>query len=152
MLYHQWRDRWNLDHLVTQRLKVVSLPQGAAAAAGIRVVIHHLADTLDRQQFRLTAGMTLLAAPLGATAFAAFGRLKSLRKNSLRGRAFPLAELIGSVSLLDFRVSAVQAARWSRFGPVLALPRALFGHTSGHPSVHAVAVAGFSRLPRRIRL
>jgi hypothetical protein len=25
MLDHQWCDRWNLDHLVTQRLKVISL-------------------------------------------------------------------------------------------------------------------------------
>jgi hypothetical protein len=51
--------------------------QGAAAATGVRVVLHHLVHPLDWQQLRSRSGMARLAAALAATAFAALRRLKS---------------------------------------------------------------------------
>ena len=60
---------------MTHRLWIISLEQSAAAAAGIRVVIH-LIHPLDRQQFRPTAGMARLTAALAATALAPLWRLK----------------------------------------------------------------------------
>jgi hypothetical protein len=52
MLNHQRRDRRDLDHLMAQRCRILSLQQGAATAAGIRVVLHHLIHPLNRQQLR----------------------------------------------------------------------------------------------------
>jgi hypothetical protein len=50
--------------------------QGAAAAAGVRVVLQHLIHPLDRQQLRSRAGMARLPAPLAAIPFAPLRRLE----------------------------------------------------------------------------
>lgn len=76
MLDHHRRDRRDLDHLMAQRRWILSLQQRAAAAAGIRMVLHHFVNALHRQQHRASAGMARLAAPLAATAFATLGRLE----------------------------------------------------------------------------
>ena len=67
---HQRRDRRNLNHVMPQGLWILTLQQRAAAAAGIRVTLHHLTPPLDRQQLRPGSGMTRLAATLAATAMA----------------------------------------------------------------------------------
>jgi hypothetical protein len=77
---------------------------------------------------------------------------KSLRKNRLTSRAFPSGELItlrsSCFSLFqrlrtpEFRCVALHAGAARTRSP---------GHTSGQPPVHAAAIAGLSRLPRRIR-
>jgi len=76
MFDHHRRYRRDLDHLMAQRRWIFSLQQHAAAAAGIRMVLHHFVNALHRQQLRASAGMARLAAPLAATAFATLGRLK----------------------------------------------------------------------------
>ncbi len=75
------RDRWDLDQLMAQRIWILTLQQSAAAAAGIRVVVHHLIHPLDRQQLRARAGMAWLAAAFAATALATLRGLKSSLKN-----------------------------------------------------------------------
>ena len=62
---------------MAQRIWVFSPQQGAAAAAGIGVVVHHLIHPLDRQQLRPSAGMARLTAALAATALAPCRRLKA---------------------------------------------------------------------------
>ena len=59
-----------------QRLWINALQQGAATAAGLRVVLHHLIHPLDRKQLRPGSWMARLSAPLAATAFASLGWLK----------------------------------------------------------------------------
>jgi hypothetical protein len=71
-LHHQRCVRRDLDQLMPQRLWILTLQQGAAAAAGIGVVIHHRIHALDWQQLRTSAGMTLLAAAFAATALGSF--------------------------------------------------------------------------------
>ena len=51
-----------------QRIRILAVQQGAAVAAGIRVVLHHLIHPLDRQQLRPSAGMARLTAAFAATA------------------------------------------------------------------------------------
>ena len=51
-------DRRDLDHLMKQWIWINTVKQLISAAAGIRVVIHHLIHPLNRQQFRPTAGMS----------------------------------------------------------------------------------------------
>jgi hypothetical protein len=75
VLDHHGSDRRDLDHPMAQRLGIVTQQQGAAAATGVRVVLHHLVNALDRQQFRPRSRLDLLATSLSATAFASFGRL-----------------------------------------------------------------------------
>jgi hypothetical protein len=58
-------------------IRIISPQQRAAAAAGIRVVLHHLIHPLDRQQLRATAGAARLATRLAATALAPLRRLKA---------------------------------------------------------------------------
>ena len=70
------RDRRNFNHLIQQWIWINTLQQDAAAAAGIRVVIHYLIEPLYRQQFRPTARMALQAAPFAATSLAPLWRLK----------------------------------------------------------------------------
>jgi hypothetical protein len=48
MFDHQWRYWRVLDHLMAQRRWILSLQQGAAAAAGVRVVIQHFVNALHR--------------------------------------------------------------------------------------------------------
>ena len=55
---------------MAQGIWILALQQRAAAAAGVRVVLHHLVHPLDRQQLRARSGMTRLAAALAATALA----------------------------------------------------------------------------------
>ena len=76
MLGHDGRDRWDLDQLMAQGSWVLARQQGAAAAAGVRVVIHHHIHPFDRQQLRTRSKMARLSAALAATAPAALGRLK----------------------------------------------------------------------------
>jgi hypothetical protein len=71
VLNHNRGDRRNLDHLVAQGLWILTPQQGAAAATGIRAVIHHIIHPLDRQQLRPIAGVARLTAALAATAFGA---------------------------------------------------------------------------------
>jgi hypothetical protein len=52
VLDHQLRDRRDLDHLMAHGRWILSLQQGSAAAAGLRVMLHHLIHPLDRQQLR----------------------------------------------------------------------------------------------------
>jgi len=52
VLDHHWRDRRDLNHLMAQRIRILAIKQGAAAAAGVRVMFHHLIHPLDRQQLR----------------------------------------------------------------------------------------------------
>jgi hypothetical protein len=61
--------------LVPQRLWILTPQQGAAAAQGIPVVIHHRIHPLDRQHLRPIAGMTWLTPALATTAFALLLRL-----------------------------------------------------------------------------
>ena len=76
MLDHHRRDRRDLDHLMAQRRWILSLQQGAAAAAGVRVVLHHILNSLNRQQLWAGSWMARLATPLAATAFTPLGRLE----------------------------------------------------------------------------
>ena len=76
MLLHQRRDQGDLTHLMAQRMGILALKQGAAAAAGIRVVFDHLIHPFNRQQLRPCVGMTRLTAALAATALAALWWLK----------------------------------------------------------------------------
>jgi hypothetical protein len=55
---------------------ILSLQQGSAAAAGFRVVLHHLIHPLDRQQLRPRSRMVRLTAALAATVLAPLRRLK----------------------------------------------------------------------------
>ena len=48
MLDHQRGDRRDLDHLMAQRLRILALQLGAAAATRVRVVLDHLVNALDR--------------------------------------------------------------------------------------------------------
>jgi hypothetical protein len=82
---HQRRYRWDLDHLMAQRRWILSLQQGAAAAAGVRVVIHHLVNPFNRQQLRAGSWIAPLAAPPAATALAPLGRLVALRAVMIQG-------------------------------------------------------------------
>ena len=68
-----------------QRLWIIALQQGAAAAAGLRVVLHHLIHPLDRQQLRPRSWMARLSATLAATTFASLGWLKP---RAITGRWF----------------------------------------------------------------
>jgi hypothetical protein len=76
MLDHQRGDRRHLDHLVPMGCRILSPQQGAAAAAGIRVVLDYLVNALDLQQLRPSEGMALLPTTLAATALAAESWLK----------------------------------------------------------------------------
>jgi hypothetical protein len=76
MFNHQWRDRWNLERLIAQRIRIFSLKQRAAAAPGIGVVIDHRIHPFNRQQLRPGSGMARLAAALATTALAPLGWLK----------------------------------------------------------------------------
>jgi hypothetical protein len=49
MLDHHRRDRRDLDHLMPQGLWIHAFQQLAAAAARLRVVVHHLVHALDLQ-------------------------------------------------------------------------------------------------------
>ena len=62
------RDRRDVNHLMDQWLWILSLQQGAAAAAGLRMVLHNLIHPLDRQQLRPRPGMARLASSLATTA------------------------------------------------------------------------------------
>jgi hypothetical protein len=62
MLDHQRRDRWDLNHLMPQWLWIISLEQGAAAMARLRVMLDDLVNPLDRQQLRPGSWMARLAA------------------------------------------------------------------------------------------
>jgi hypothetical protein len=84
VLDHQRHDRRDLDQLMAQGIRILSLQQGAAAAAGIRVVLDHLIHPLDRQQLRICSGMAQLAAALTATALAALWRLEALWASAQR--------------------------------------------------------------------
>ena len=81
VLDHHWRERRDLNHLMAQRIRILAVQQGAAAAAGVQVVVHHLIHPLDRQQLRARAGMAWLAAAFAATAFATLRGIKSSLKN-----------------------------------------------------------------------
>ena len=72
---HQRCDRRDLDHLMTQRLLIIT-KQLAAAAAVLRMVLLHIAYVLHRQQLRPCSGMTGLAATLAAIALLKGWRLK----------------------------------------------------------------------------
>jgi hypothetical protein len=63
---------------MAQWLWIRSLQQGAAAAAGVRVVLHHLLNSLNRQQLWAGSWMARLATPLAATAFTPLWRFKTL--------------------------------------------------------------------------
>jgi hypothetical protein len=56
MFDHHRRYRRDLDHLMAQRRWIFSLQQRAAAAASIRMVLHHIVNALQRQQVRAIAG------------------------------------------------------------------------------------------------
>jgi hypothetical protein len=65
-------------------IRIISPQQRAAAAAGIRVGLHHLIHPLDRQQRRATAGVARLATTLAATALAPLRRLVVRRSSAQR--------------------------------------------------------------------
>ena len=81
---HQGRGPRNLDHLMPQWLQIFTLEMGAAATTGVRVLLHHLVNALDRQQLRPRSRMALLATSLAATAFAPFRRLVARRASAQR--------------------------------------------------------------------
>ena len=56
---------------MAQWLGVVSMEKGAAATAGLRVMVDYIVSALQRQQLRSSAGMALLPTPLAAAALAA---------------------------------------------------------------------------------
>ena len=99
MFDHHRGDRRDLDHLMTQRIWILTLQQGAAAAAGVKMVFQHLVNALDGQLLRPCSGMARLPTPLAATAFAERGRLKPQAVTGgrfggvARGAANPLAQL-----------------------------------------------------------
>ena len=66
-----------LDHLMTQWIWINTVQHLTATVAGIRVVIHHLIHSLDRQQYRPRSGMARLTAALAATALAPLRWLKA---------------------------------------------------------------------------
>ena len=76
VLDHQRHDRRDLNHLLAQRIWILSRKQRAATAAGIRMVFHHLIKPLNRQQLWPRPGMARLATACAATAFAAIRRLE----------------------------------------------------------------------------
>ena len=63
---------------MAQGFWIIALQQGAAAAAGIRVMIHYLVTALNWQQLRPGTRVALLAAALTASALAACRRFKTL--------------------------------------------------------------------------
>jgi hypothetical protein len=69
---------------MAQLRRILTLQQDAATAAGVGVVLDHLVNALDRQQFRPRARMALLPTPLGATAFAVSTRRVARRASSQR--------------------------------------------------------------------
>jgi len=77
VLDHQRSDRRNLNHLMTQGLWILSIQQGAATAARLGVVVHHLIHPLDRQRLRPGSRVAWLAATLAATALAPLQRLET---------------------------------------------------------------------------
>ena len=78
------------------RIRILALEQGAATAAGIGVVLHHLIHRLDRQQPRSRPGMARLAAALAATALAPLRWLKprAVTGGRLGGVARAAADLL----------------------------------------------------------
>jgi hypothetical protein len=60
LLDHQRRDRWDLNHLMPQWLWIISLEQGAAATARLRVMLDDLVNPLNRQQLRPGSWMARL--------------------------------------------------------------------------------------------
>ena len=72
------RDRRDLDHLMAHGRWILSLQQGSAAAAGLRVMLHYLIHPLDRQQLRPRSRMGWLTAALAATALAPLRWLKPM--------------------------------------------------------------------------
>ena len=75
MLDHHRQDRQDLDHRMAQWFLILSLLQRAAAAAGLLVVFHQLSTrSIGAAPDRIQ--MAQLAAPLAATAFEPFERLK----------------------------------------------------------------------------
>jgi hypothetical protein len=91
VLQHLQRDRRDLQHLMAHGIRIISPQQRAAAAAGIRVVLHHLIHPLDRQQLRATAGAARLATRLAAMSLRRSGGLKP--GPSLEGDLEELREL-----------------------------------------------------------
>ena len=55
-----------LNHLMAQGRRVIALQLGAAAAAIIGMVFHHLIHPLDQEQLRLRSRVAWLTAALAA--------------------------------------------------------------------------------------
>ena len=102
MLDHQRRDRQDLNHLMAQRIWILSLKQRSATAAGIRVVFHHLINPRDRQQLWPRPGMARLTAALASTALASLRRLVARRASA---QQYPGPSLEGGLEeLRELRV------------------------------------------------
>ena len=68
--------------MMAQWFLILSLQQRAAAAAGLRVVLHYLVNALNRQQLRAGSWMARLAAAFAATALATLLRLVARRASA----------------------------------------------------------------------
>jgi hypothetical protein len=66
VLDYQRRDRRDLNHLMAQKIWILSLKQRAEVPAGIGVVFHKYNHPRDRQQLRPRFGMARLAAKFAA--------------------------------------------------------------------------------------
>jgi hypothetical protein len=95
------------------RCGILSLQQGAAAAAGLRLVLHHIVNALNRQQLWTRTWMARLATLLAATAFAPLWWLKprAVTGGRLRGVAGTAADPL------------TQAGQFSRQGGELGAER-----------------------------
>jgi hypothetical protein len=96
---------------MAQGLWMLARQQGAAAAAGIGVVFHHLIHPLDRQQLQPGSGMARLAATLGPLPLRRSGGLKP--GPSLEG-GFEELRKLRPIRSRSSESSVARAVRWFR--------------------------------------
>jgi hypothetical protein len=70
MLDHKRCDRRDIDHLMAQRLRIITNQSLATRLAVARMMDDHLLALLSGEQLAAGAGMALLASSLAARAFA----------------------------------------------------------------------------------
>ena len=82
---------------------ILFLQQGSAAAAGLRVVLHHLIHPLDWQQLRPRSGMVRLTTAFAATALTPCRRLKPgpIGGGQLGGVARAAVDLLAQAGQFD---------------------------------------------------
>jgi hypothetical protein len=67
ILGHHRLDRWNLDDLMTKRLRIISCEAGVAAGTLLGFDRHHLIDFFDWDEGTTMTAVTRLATPTALT-------------------------------------------------------------------------------------